>query len=268
MGGILNKIQTNLKNGTLISNGSKALYNRVYRYISQSNILILVDSERKRTRSYLNEIPPINNNHIKAANYYLDNRLPLSSRSIVYSLGILEDIAFEEFVKEKFDSKMFLYDPTPTTVRFMDSLPDSDRFHYFPYAVWTENKELKFTTSDSGGSSSAVFDLGSDFFLARAYTMEHLMGLNEHNAIDVWKADIEGAALPILEQMLSSSIFPKQIIVELERPRGEKNEIDDFFKRVSAVRETLRLSGYEEFALPRRRAKYFSLELLFVKSEN
>ena len=44
--------------------------------------------------------------------------------------------------------------------------------------------------------------------------------MNEHNhkLIDVLKMDIEGASFEILNDLLDKKIYPKQIIVELERP--------------------------------------------------
>jgi FkbM family methyltransferase len=261
----LKKIKRNYKEGTLLKNGVKVLSNRVVSYCKYSNILIPFNKDRKYTRDYLKQIPTITHNHRKAANYYLDRRVPLSSKSIVYSLGILEDVAFEVFVKEEYDAQMYLYDPTPLTVAFMEKLEDGQRFNYFPYAVWTENKELSFTTSSLGGSSSAVFNLGANAFLAQAYTMQSLMEKNSHSIIDVWKADVEGAALPILEQMISQGIFASQIIVELERPLKSSEEMICFFERVTSMRNTLKTNGYEEFSLPREDAKYFSLELLFVR---
>ena len=107
-----------------------------------------------------------------------------------------------------------------------------------------------------------------DYFIANCKTMKDLMSDNGHRNIDVFKADIEGAALPILEQMLDQSIFPTQIIVEFERPLKDQTEIDDFFNRITAVRNKLNDQGYSEFILPRDIARYYSLEMLFVKLSN
>ena len=64
-----------------------------------------------------------------------------------------------------------------------------------------------------------------------------------HNAINnekiitkkflFFKADIEGAALPVLNQMILNKIYPDQIIVEFERPKKEMPKIIAFLKDVS-----------------------------------
>ena len=91
------------------------------------------------------------------------------------------------------------------------------------------------------------------------------MKKNNHKKISVFKADIEGAALPVLKQMILNKIYPDQIIVEFERPKKDMPKIKAFFDDVSSLRLRLKEIGYNEYLLPRHKAKYFALEMLFVK---
>ena len=91
------------------------------------------------------------------------------------------------------------------------------------------------------------------------------MEKNNHKKISVFKADIEGAALPVLNQMILNKIYTEQIIVEFERPKKNMLKINTFFKDVSSLRSKLDGLGYEEYLLPRKKAKYYALEMLFVK---
>ena len=111
-------------------------------------------------------------------------------------------------------------------------------------------------------------EVGTDYFEATCVTMETLMKENQHDHISVFKADIEGAALPILKQMIENKIYPDQIVAEFERPTGDTVKVNHFFDELSTLRTQLSEAGYEEFLLPRKGAKYYSLEMLFVNVTN
>ena len=100
---------------------------------------------------------------------------------------------------------------------------------------------------------------------ANCKTLQSLMSENQHDKIDVLKMDIEGAALPILEEMLKAHIYPNQIVVELERPNNDIQKNIDFFHRVMTLCSNLKEKDYEAFALPREAYNYYCMELLFVK---
>jgi len=258
------KIRRNIKDGTLLRRGSVALKNRFIKWLKHTNIFYLFDEERVQTKKYQKDIPQINTNHIEAGNYYLDKRIELGQDSIVYSLGISVDISFDSFVASTYGCEVYMYDPTPISIEFMKQHEGNKLLKFKPVAVWTENTTLKFYEPAFGGSASAVYEWSEKYFEAVCFTMATLMKENNHTIIDVFKADIEGAALPILEQMIDNTVFPHQIIIEFERPRNDAKKVADFFESVSKIRTQLKERGYEEFLLPRTTTKYFSLEMLFV----
>ena len=65
--------------------------------------------------------------------------------------------------------------------------------------------------------------------------------------------------------MILNNVYPDQIIVEFERPKKEMPKINAFFNDVSCLRSRLKEIGYEEYLLPRHKARYYALEMLFVK---
>ncbi len=91
------------------------------------------------------------------------------------------------------------------------------------------------------------------------------MEYNGHSHIDVLKADIEGAALPVVEKLIADGIYPDQLVVEFERPIHDLEGNIEFFHQLMKLRQKLHGLGYEEFRLPRTTAKYFSFELLFSR---
>ena len=264
MSSILDKITRNLKEGTLIKNGTVAVSRRIYRYFKYANVFYILDKDRILTKKYQQNIPVINGAHFKAGNYYLDPRIPLDQDSVVYSLGILTEISFDLFLSEKYGCEVYMYDPTPVSINFMEQYAANPLLQFRPYGVWTENTTLRFYSPKAGRSASMMLEESDDYFDAECRSMAELMKENNHVKIDLFKADIEGAALPILEQMITQDILPHQIVVEFERPIKDKEAIDDYFLRVTRLRDALKSKGFEEFLLPRKYSKYYSLELLFV----
>ena len=266
MESLTHKIKRNLKEGSLIKNGTRALRKRLITQIHTSNWIYFFDKYRIQTKKYQSDITPLGSNGIKAGNYYIDKRILVDNKSVVYSLGILTDITFDLFMSETYGCEVFMYDPTPESVSFMKRWKNTPGLNFNPIGVWTENKTLRFYRPSIGASASTInVDTNSDdYFEAECLSMKTIMKHNAHSNITIFKADIEGAALPILLQMTEQGILPDQIIAEFERPKLDKQKIEQFFDDLSKLRNDLRNIGYEEYLLPRKKAKYFSLELLFV----
>ena len=265
---LVDRLKEKAQEGTLIKDGQKVAKNRFNRWFRHNNAMHYFDTERLLTKAYLGQFQPINQNHYKVGNYYLDKRVSLTKKSVVYSLGILTDVDFDRALSRKVLCEVFMYDPTPRSIAFMEQYKDDPYFRFFPYGVWTENTVLTFAFPESGGSASAVHaGVKENSFQAECKDIACLMEENGHIHIDVLKMDIEGAALPITEYLIEKNIYPTQIVVEYERPRKNMDEVLDFFYRVKNCVQGLKDRGYEVYKLPRNKAKYFSLELLFVKPE-
>jgi|SRR5690554_21287 len=263
------KVKKNIQNGSLIKNGSKAIKNRIIKKLKHHNAIYLFDKDRVKTKKYLSTIPKINSNHSKMGNYYVDNRIKIEANSIVYSLGILLDISFDLAISNTYGCSVYMYDPTPSSISFMKMHQNNKKLIFSPFGVWTEEATLKFYEPKLGGSSSAICDKNSSdkYFEAKCFKIEQLLIKNQHKHIHLFKADIEGAALPVIEQMLEQKIYPDQLVLEFERPKEDSKKVDDFFNRVSIVRKKFKSLNYLEYQLPRSTAKYLSLELLFVNKD-
>ena len=260
------KLKRNIREGTFFKNVPIALKNRLFKSIKTSNWIYFLDKERVATKKFQSNIVGINPFLAKAGNYYLDSRVPITERSIVYSLGVLTEISFDLHLVNNFGCQVFLYDPTPVSIQFMKQFKSNKLLIYRPVGVWIENTVLKFYEPKYGGSASVMRnDKTGRYFEAKCLTMESLMRENQHKKISIFKADIEGAALPILNQMIQNKTFPDQIVCEFERPQGNMSKVQDFFRALSSLRSNLAEEGYEEYLLPRHESKYYSLEMLFVK---
>lgn len=266
MNDILKKLSRNIRAGTFFKNVPVAVRNRVLNYVNTHNLFYRFDEERVLMKEYEKGIQPIDQRHRLVGNYYVDVRLPLTKDSIVYSAGVLTDIRFDEELHKLYKCPVFLFDPTPVAIEFMETKKEKEYLRFFPFGVWKEEATLKFFSPQYGGSASVLSgNEEGEYFEAPCYTVAHLMRQNNHENLALFKADIEGAALPVLQQMITDGVFPEQIVVEFERPRKDLEAVQRFIQEVSQLREDLSERGYEEFLIPRQHAKYFSLEMLFVK---
>lgn len=267
MESIKQKLERNIQEGTFFRNGSSAIKNRFFKYIRSMNLIYFLDKNRIKTKKYQSTIKKVGTNGVKVGNYYLDSRIPLNESSIVYSLGILTDISFDLSIQKQFGCDVFMYDPTPSCIEFMKKYAANTGLKFNPIGVWVEGEILKFYQPKLGGSFTLIRgnDSTDEYFEAKCETMETIMQNNKHTEISVFKADIEGAALPILKQMIDEKIFPDQIVAEFERPKKGEDKIQEFFESLTELRSKLKDADYEEFLLPRKEAKYYSLEILFVK---
>jgi FkbM family methyltransferase len=266
---MLKLIGEKLRDGTLLQAVEKTIkgkFGAFKKWVRHHDSHYFLDAKRVFTKELLAQYPPVDGRHVAVGNYFLDKRIPLDASSVVYSVGILTEISFDVAVAQRFDSQVFMYDPTPVSVAFMEQYKGHRNFKFFPYGVWVEDTVLKFYLPNDAGSASILSGNGSEkYFEATCKTLKTLMATNLHARIDVLKMDIEGAALPIMEQMIAQHIFPNQIVVELERPLADIFANIDFFHRVVTVCKALEKEGYEIFSLPRTGASYFSMELLFSK---
>lgn len=248
---------------------ANSLKNRIIRWAKHHNSHYFLDPERAFTKRFIDQLKPIDSNQFIVGNYYLDQRQKIDSNSIVYSFGILTDIDFDKAVSEKFGCQVHMFDPTPISIDFMEKHKNNPLFKFNPFGVWTENTTLTFYLPKHGGSASAVnVTSTTEKFEAPCKTVTEIMAENNHSHIDVLKMDIEGAALPIMEDMIENDIFPTQVVAEFERPRHHVNKNIDFFYRLNKICERYESEGYEIIFLPRDIAKYYSLEMLFVKLDS
>ena len=176
----------------------------------------------------------------------------LNQDSIVYSLGVGDEVDFDMSIIDKYSVEVFAFDPTPNSIDLLDSTKLPERFHFHPWAVTAEDGTLKFypRLKKDGTKSDVMFTMipepetKEDEIEVPAYCLSTIVERLGHDRIDLLKMDIEGAEYEVLEGLLESTILPEQLLVEFHH-----RFVDDGLNRTYDVIDRLRSVGYRIFAI-------------------
>jgi FkbM family methyltransferase len=141
----------------------------------------------------------------------------LSKTSVVYSLGVGEEISFDLELIERFGTRVHAFDPTPRAIQWVQSRIVPDGFIFHSYGVADVDGTCWFLPpKDPGHVSYTVLPrntIGSAIE-APVYRLSTIMKMLGHSEIDLLKMDIEGAEYAVLVDLLAGKIRPRQILVE------------------------------------------------------
>lgn len=145
--------------------------------------------------------------------------LGLNEKSVIYSLGLADDVSFDLGMIKEFDLQVYGFDPTPTSIKALGQQELSKKLKIFPVAVGIKNEKKDFFAEmTEDGEVSYLYSSNVSGSLTKV-TMEvrslsSLMEEFEHSAIDILKVDIEGGEYELLQNIIDLNIPIKQIAVE------------------------------------------------------
>ncbi len=139
--------------------------------------------------------------------------------SIVYSFGIGEDVSFDTALIQKYDAKVFGFDPTPKSIRWIQSknLPKEFSFFDFGIGIRSEKTNFYFPKNPDFVSGSVVVqnNINTDEKVeVELKTLQDTAKFLGHQKVDILKMDIEGSEYEVIENILQSGIEIGQILVE------------------------------------------------------
>lgn len=171
----------------------------------------------------------------------------LGPASVVYSLGVGEDITFDLDLIARIGCNVHAFDPTPRTADWIavQSLPP--HFIYHRLGVADHNGVASFHPPvDSTHISHSMLPLRSTrnttAVEVEVASLPAIMRQLGHARIDLLKMDIEGAEYSVLRQIASQRIPIGQIVVEFH----DKLLPDGRDSRAASL-ATLRTAGFKVF---------------------
>ena len=176
----------------------------------------------------------------------------LNSNSICYSFGLGEDISFDTQIIKKFNLKVFAFDPTPKSIRYIKKYRElPNLFNFYPIGIWSKNIKLKFyAPKNPDHVSHSIINIQNTekYFEADCKNMSKIMEELNHNKIDLLKMDIEGAEYEVINDILEKNIDIDIILVEFH---GNEKKIINFVKKIIS-------KGYYL-------VKYRNTDIIFIK---
>jgi len=181
--------------------------------------------------------------------FYLHHDL-LNSDSVIYSVGIGEDISFDLAVYKEQDCEIHMFDPTPKSITWMKNqdLPHKMVFHQFGLDTKSGVVEFFLPVNPNHVSGSLMrlnYNVDDRKIIpVEMKSLKDIVADLNTSKIDVLKIDIEGAEYIILESILKCGIDIDQILIEFH-----SRFFNDGRKRTINSISLLKEYGYEIFAV-------------------
>ena len=170
-------------------------------------------------------------------------RLPISmlnAESVVYSVGVGENIRFDLELIARIGCTVHAMDPVPRAAAYArEAAAQEPRFVFHQLAAWSRDETLTFHAPRQEGfvSHSAVNLFGTESaFQAEGRSLRSLMSSWGHDHIDLLKISAEGAEFEILDALLRDGPVVAILCVEFTVPA---------VSRVRRMLQRLSAAGYQ-----------------------
>lgn len=148
--------------------------------------------------------------------YCLDGSM-IGRDTVVYSLGIGEDISFDLSLIERFGVEVEAFDPTPRVKKWLATQSLPRQFHFHDAGIAGHDGEETFYIPRENWVSHSVIQARQYGRVSLRFPVIRLstaMQLRGHTRIDVLKMDIEGAEYAVIEEIVREEIPVAQLLVE------------------------------------------------------
>lgn len=172
----------------------------------------------------------------------------LSDDSIVYSIGVGQDVSFDLALIERFDLPIFAFDPTPKSLKWVEQQALPELFKVHSYGIADFDGTVSFNPPENPGHVSHTLlerpETSANSITVPVKKLSTIMKELGHKHVDILKMDIEGAEYSVIQDICSSEIRPRQMLVEFHH-RFTDVSADDTLNAI----DTLRKAGYKLFSV-------------------
>lgn len=166
-----------------------------------------------------------------------------SPSPVVLSFGLGDDISFDQEISKAFGAKVFGFDPTPTSLKWIAAQKLPPTMQIYPLGISNFDGEQTFAVAedDTRNNYSTKLVTGKSIVcnVRRYSTILDMLGLA---TVDLLKLDVEGAELDVLPQVLGSDVLPRQILVEFHH-WWYRTPVEQTYRAVEAIKS----KGYTLF---------------------
>ncbi|MDP2157749.1 MAG: FkbM family methyltransferase [Nitrospirota bacterium] len=178
----------------------------------------------------------------------------ITSASVLYSLGVGEDISFDSAMIEKYALQVFAFDPTPRSIAWVKGQDLPENFCFNDFGIASCNGTAMFYPHPNPKHVSHTVltrrKCGGQGIEVQFRKLKTAMDMLGHTKIDILKMDIEGSEYEVIDDLLTSGIEVGQPLVEFHHEKFKNIGVSHTKKSI----EKLRKSGYRIFyTSPRQR---------------
>ena len=170
----------------------------------------------------------------------------LNENSIVFSVGAGRDISFDLELIDRFKSTVHVFDPTPDSIKWIDTLSLPEQFNFYPFGLSDRDGQINFIRPEDSLYGSLRIDYApgqndADLNLPVRSLASIIKELSV-DRIDVLKMDIEGAEYSVINDVISSPVEITQVLIEFHH-RFDAFSVQDTKEAI----KMLNSSGYHIF---------------------
>jgi len=176
--------------------------------------------------------------------------------SILYSLGVGEDISFDLAMIDKYQVQIYAFDPTPVSIEWIRNQKLPEQFHFFDYGIASfDGTAMFYARKDAEQGTYSMLErrkrktAGVEMSFRRLGTIMNELG---HKKIDILKMDIEGAEYEVIDDLLAASISIDQLLVEFHHKKFKNVGVLDTKRTIKKLQK----NNFRIFSVSHRQREF------------
>lgn len=169
----------------------------------------------------------------------------LPSQPIVFSVGLGTDITFDLAMIRQFNARVFGFDPTPKSEKFIRTQTLPGNFVFIPVGLGDFDGQMTFQLGNASYDSYSTdthYDRPADTVTCPVAKLSTLMSRVGIDRIDILKMDIEGGEYAVMSDVLLLKDSIRQLLIELHYDQSSEQ-----LKRAKNLVEMIRSEGFKLF---------------------